>query len=104
MDYKLRGVSVDYIIAEIKKIAKKENLNKVILFGSRARKDNLERSDIDLAVYTEDLLLYNNFVEALEELETLLKFDVTLIDDDMNEDFLNSIAKEGKVIYEKLWS
>jgi hypothetical protein len=27
-----------------------------------------------------------------------------LIADDMNEEFLDSIAKEGKIIYEKLWS
>jgi len=46
---------------------------------------------------------YNNFLEALE-IETLLKFDVTLIEDDMNEEFLNSIAKKGKIIYKKLYS
>lgn len=90
------------IINEIKKIASKEKLNKVILFGSRARNDNSERSDIDLAVYTDNIQSYNNFLQALDDIETLLKFDVTLIEEDMNEEFLNSIAKEGKIIYEKL--
>ena len=89
------------IINEIEKIANKEKLNKVILFGSRARNDNSERSDIDLAVYTDNIQSYNNFLQALDDIETLLKFDVTLIEEDMNEEFLNSIAKEGKIIYEK---
>jgi len=44
---------MDCIIKEIEKIAQKEKLNKVILFGSRARQDNAERSDIDLAVYAD---------------------------------------------------
>ena len=93
---------MDYIIKEIEKVAQKENLDKVVLFGSRARGDNKERSDVDLAVYTNDIQAYNKFVEDLEDIETLLKFDVTLIEDDMNEEFLNSIAREGKIIYEKL--
>jgi len=95
---------MDYIINEIKKIAKNENIDKVIFFGSRVRQDNSDRSDIDLAVYTNDIQAYNNFLEVLEDIETLLKFDVTLVEDDMNKEFLESIAKEGIVIYEKLWS
>ena len=76
---------MEVIIKQIPKIAEKENITKVVLFGSRARLDNSERSDIDLAVYTDDMLAYNSFLEALENVETLLKFDVTLITEDMNE-------------------
>ena len=35
---------------DIKNFAKKNDIKKVILFGSRARCQNSERSDIDLAV------------------------------------------------------
>ena len=35
---------------EIIQLAKQYDIQKVILFGSRARGDNWERSDIDLAV------------------------------------------------------
>ena len=38
------------IISEIKDLAIKCGVEKVILFGSRARGDNKERSDIDLAI------------------------------------------------------
>ena len=40
---------------DIADIAKKNGVHKVILFGSRARGTNSERSDIDIAVYGGDL-------------------------------------------------
>lgn len=39
------------VIQEIIQLAKKNQVKKVILFGSRARGDYKERSDIDLAFY-----------------------------------------------------
>ena len=39
------------VLKDISAFAKKYSINKVILFGSRARGDNTERSDIDIAVY-----------------------------------------------------
>ena len=42
------------VLSEIIEISKKHSeINKVILFGSRARGDNGDRSDIDLAIYCE---------------------------------------------------
>ena len=38
----------------IRDICKKHSVEKVILFGSRARGTNTERSDIDIAVYGGD--------------------------------------------------
>jgi predicted nucleotidyltransferase len=52
MKYDLEKKVEDDII----KIAKKNNIKKVILFGSRARGNNYERSDIDLAVSGGDAL------------------------------------------------
>ncbi|CUU46390.1 nucleotidyltransferase domain-containing protein [Clostridium beijerinckii] len=43
------------IVDEILRICHNhKSINKVILFGSRARGDNLLKSDIDLAVYCEN--------------------------------------------------
>ena len=42
------------VLKDISAFAKKYSINKVILFGSRARGDNTERSDIDIAVYGGD--------------------------------------------------
>ena len=46
------------VLKDISAFAKKYSINKVILFGSRARGDNTERSDIDIAVYAEILTLF----------------------------------------------
>ena len=43
------------VLKDISAFAKKYSINKVILFGSRARGDNTERSDIDIAVYGGEL-------------------------------------------------
>ena len=42
------------VIRDISTFAKKHSVEKVILFGSRARGTNTERSDIDIAVYGGD--------------------------------------------------
>ena len=39
------------VFREITMFAKKHSIQKVILFGSRARETHRERSDIDIAVY-----------------------------------------------------
>ena len=41
----------DRILRELSFFAKKYSVTKIILFGSRARGTNTERSDIDIAVY-----------------------------------------------------
>ena len=46
----------DSLLREIIALAQKYNLSSVTLFGSRARGDYRERSDIDLAVSGGDLI------------------------------------------------
>ena len=41
----------DRIIADLKKLALVYDIAKIILFGSRAREDNCDKSDVDIAVY-----------------------------------------------------
>ena len=41
----------DRIIADLKKLALEYGIEKIILFGSRARGDNGDKSDVDIAVY-----------------------------------------------------
>lgn len=80
-------------------LAKKYDIDKVLLFGSRARGDNWERSDIDLAVSGGNRMMFSLDVE--EDVPTLLKFDVVDLDTCRQEDLLASIRKEGIVLYEK---
>lgn len=90
----------DWVLEQIKNLASKYQINKIILFGSRARKDNSNRSDIDLAVYTQDANAKIFFILDLEGIETLLKFDVVFIDDNTSEKLLDEIKKDGVAIYE----
>ena len=89
----------DSVIYEIIELAKKYNLDKVILFGSRARGDFQRASDIDLAVSGGDIAMFAIDVE--EETSTLLQFDVVNLDLDLQEKLLESIREEGIILYKR---
>ena len=88
------------VIQEIRKLAEKYGVNKVILFGSRARGDYRPKSDIDLAVQGGDTVRFSLVVD--EETSTLLKYDIVDLDASVQKELLESISKEGIVIYEKI--
>ncbi|MDO4175371.1 MAG: nucleotidyltransferase domain-containing protein [Eubacteriales bacterium] len=85
---------------EIRQLAEKHNLNKVILFGSRARGDYWRASDIDLAVSGGDITRFALDVE--EETSTLLSYDVVNLDEPVSPELLMRIQKEGVILYEKV--
>ena len=88
------------IINEIKELACDCGVEKVIMFGSRARGDNKERSDIDLAVTGGNTARFA--VEADEEIQTLLMFDIVDLDGFVQAELRQAIEREGKIIYEKI--
>lgn len=85
---------------DIIKIAKKDGIKKVILFGSRARGTNTERSDIDLAVSGGDIL--NFYFDVEEETWTLLMFDVINLDKKISDELQAEIERDGVVLYEEV--
>lgn len=78
-----------------------EEIQEVILFGSRAKNTYKQTSDIDLAIeVTEDskkLLL----IRKLDEIRCALKFDVLNIKHIKNEKLIYDIENEGIRIYQK---
>ena len=88
------------VITEIVELAQKYDLQKVILFGSRARGDFQRASDIDLAVSGGNVAMFA--VDVEEETSTLLQFDVVNLDLELQEKLLESIKKEGMILYEKV--
>ncbi len=84
---------------ELLALAETCGLSRLILFGSRARGDNRERSDIDLAVSGGDVV---RFSLDVEELPTLLSFDVVNLDGAVQPELLESIRREGITLYEKI--
>ncbi|WP_293658824.1 nucleotidyltransferase domain-containing protein [Phascolarctobacterium sp.] len=90
----------DKIIMAIKDLAQRYALHKVILFGSRARGDNRERSDIDLAVSGGNTTVFA--IEAETEIPTLLQLDIVDLNKPVQEELLQAIANEGVTLYEKI--
>lgn len=82
------------------KVAKQCKINKMILFGSRARGDNSERSDIDIAVSGGDFMKFYYDVE--EYVWTLLSFDIVNIDKHISDELKSEIERDGVVLYEKI--
>lgn len=75
------------------------SITKVILFGSRARGTNTERSDIDIAVYGGD---FDSFYwDIKENVHSLLMFDVVEVDAGISEELQKELDRDGIVIYEK---
>lgn len=88
------------VLEEIRNLAADYNIKKVILFGSRARGDHHERSDIDLAVYGGNT---NDFALAVdEETSTLLMYDIVDLSLPVQQELKDKIHQEGIVIYEKI--
>lgn len=90
----------EQVIQEIRDLAKKNNVDKVILFGSRARGDYHRASDIDLAVYGGNIAAFALAVE--EDTSTLLRYDVVDMEREHPAKFEEAIARDGRVIYEKI--
>ncbi len=90
----------EQVIREICEIAKKYKVEKVILFGSRARGDFHRASDIDLAVKGGDFADFSLDVD--EETSTLLMFDFVDLNQSIQQELRENIEREGKIIYEKI--
>ena len=89
----------DGALKSIKTFAAEHGIERVILFGSRARGDNTERSDVDIAVCGGD---FDGFSTDLQEsADSLLCFDVVKYDDNISNELKHEIERDGIVIYEK---
>lgn len=90
------------IFRTIKEIASKvEQVECIKLFGSRARGDHSERSDIDLAVFGENIGEEELTYQLETEVWTLLEFDISYMENIEDEVFREQVEKEGIIIYEK---
>ncbi len=79
-----------------------KTVEKIVLFGSRAREDNEARSDIDLAVFCPEASHreWLKLVNLIEEAKTLYFIDFIRLDE-ASSTFREKILKEGKILYER---
>jgi predicted nucleotidyltransferase len=79
------------------------NIRKAAVFGSFARNENTQQSDVDLLVdFTGSYDLFD-LVGLKQELEVILnrKVDLLTFKSLLNEEFDKTILEEAKLIYEK---
>lgn len=88
------------VLEELRKLAVRYGLSKLMLFGSRARGDFHPKSDIDLAAKGGNVDGFR--LAAEEETSTLLTFDVVNLDRPTQPALCEAIAREGIILYEKV--
>jgi predicted nucleotidyltransferase len=90
----------EHLIAE--RLKTFPEVERIILFGSRARGDAAPRADIDLAVACPeaDARRWSDILEAAENAPTLLQIDLIRME---TAPFAlrSQIAREGQVLYER---
>lgn len=84
------------------RLSRFSEVERVILFGSRARGDAGYRADIDLAVQcpAADSVRWFDILEAADEAPTLLNLDLVRLEEAPPE-LIAAIRKEGRVLYER---
>jgi len=83
----------------VKRILSVDQPEKIVLYGSRARKENGSVSDFDIAVFGKVNL--SKIMDCLENAETLLKIDLVAFDEITDEKFKKKILEEGIILYER---
>lgn len=88
------------LLEEIILYANRYDVDKLILFGSRARGDYRRTSDIDIAFSGGES---SRFILSLnEDVNTLLEFDVVDLSEKLQQQLRDAIDREGIVLYEKV--
>jgi len=79
------------------------HLKKAVLFGSRAMGTNRPGSDIDTALYGENLTIHDkiSLMTRIDDLDLPYETDIIHIQNITNQDLLAHITRVGKVIYER---
>ena len=79
-------------------------VEKVILYGSRAKGNYRNGSDIDLTLIGENISEYDvmHIRAALDDMLTPYTFDISLLNNLTNEDLIDHIKRIGCVFYERL--
>ena len=100
MKYGLKDNLLDSIINIFSKYSK---IDKVILYGSRAKGSFKNGSDIDLTLLGEDIKIQelHDIYMDLDELYLPYSFDISIFNKIENKDLINHIKSKGITIYQR---
>jgi len=84
----------------VNELAKMPSLERIVLFGSRARGDGGPRSDVDLAVVAPMATVaeWQAMVDSAEACDSLLQVDLVRLEE-ASQEFRERILAEGKVLF-----
>lgn len=89
----------DHIIEKMQQILRlNPQVERAVIFGSRARGDYRYNSDIDLAVYLDGELPSQVWLD-LDEAAGIYKIDIVEMNKELNESLRRHIEEEGIEIY-----
>lgn len=102
-DWNTTGISQRFIYQLREYCRTNNDIDRVVLFGSRARGDYRTTSDIDLAVFANNCShSQQNLIEHdISNMLTPLKIDVVFMNRLTKDNLLSNIKKDGVVIYEQ---
>jgi len=98
------GLKEETIISINQAIEKIQTIEKVVLYGSRAKGNYKTGSDIDITLLGENLTLDNSVYPLMDEIEELYlpyTFDISIFKYIDNKNLINHINRIGKIFYEK---
>lgn len=80
-------------------------IDKVVVFGSRARHDCTPKSDIDLCIYSLEMtdIQFSKLKSEIDELPILYKLDVVHFEK-VNKELQDNVVRDGKLLSRKLVS
>ena len=94
--------TIEEIRAKTVPIAKSYGIKRMSLFGSYARGDAKDDSDVDICIDKGELQSLLQYFSFVEELEKILSCHVDVVTTGIEDkSFLSEIQKEGVTLYEK---
>ncbi|MBV4437242.1 MAG: nucleotidyltransferase domain-containing protein [Clostridium tyrobutyricum] len=96
------GIKKELLIQIQKTFSKFKNVDRAVVFGSRARGDYKYNSDIDIAILGEDITSkdFNSICDRLNQLNTAFTFDVLNMKSISQKGLKDNIEREGIAIYD----
>lgn len=86
----------DEVYKKIKEVIENNKQHKIVLFGSRARGDYKETSDIDLAILNETTREEQyDIMNQIDLLNIIYKIDLVFIDKNTRKELVESIKRDG---------
>jgi len=97
---------MDSVLEQIKEISLQYKVDKIVLFGSRARGDYSPVSDYDIAIFENHLSTLDKarLRDQVDEIETLKKIDIIFVQENFTDELMESIKRDGVILYEEVGS